>query len=229
MTSAKNRDGRPQRSPKRRAPQQRPTEQRPTKGRRQEGAGPGTAPCGETAEFSEKALLCPQNVALPENAPFPGKTQRPQHVSRAEASRGTASKAVLRPAPKIQNRLLGRLKKRADFLAIRSGPRRGTRGFLLQGRQRRADEQGPAQSARVGFTVTKKIGNAVARNRIRRRLREALRTTPGLAICAHGDYVIVARKAVLDMSFQELQRDLTLAFREITRQITKRPGAGSGQ
>lgn len=147
----------------------------------------------------------------------------------------------IRPTPVA----LGRLKKRADFLAIRTGPRRGSRGFLVQGCKRAGPlntdplhtgplhsgvqaltghEQTRTSSARVGFTITKKIGNAVARNRIRRRLREALRTASNLVISAQCDYVIIARKAALDMPFQELQRDLTTAFAEITHHLATGEG-----
>ena len=77
------------------------------------------------------------------------------------------------------------------------------RAFSLQGRVR-ADTGLP----RFGFTVTKKIGGAVERNRIRRRLKEALRLAPGLAAQAGHDYVVVARREALAAAFSDLQSEL---------------------
>ncbi|HRO16345.1 MAG TPA: ribonuclease P protein component, partial [Paracoccus sp. (in: a-proteobacteria)] len=65
------------------------------------------------------------------------------------------------------------LRRRADFLRAASARRQGTAGFLLQARQRRPDEPVPADRIRVGFTCSKKLGNAVARNRAKRRRRRA--------------------------------------------------------
>ena len=59
-----------------------------------------------------------------------------------------------------------RLRQRADFIAAAGGRKLATAAFVLQARER--DDGGPA---RVGFTVSKKVGNAVERNRVRRRLR----------------------------------------------------------
>jgi len=84
------------------------------------------------------------------------------------------------------------LAKRADFLRAAQARRQGTGGFLLQARERRADEA-DTDLIRVGYTCSKKLGNAVARNRAKRRLREIARAT----LAANGrpgwDYVLVGR------------------------------------
>ena len=66
--------------------------------------------------------------------------------------------------------------------------------------------------ARFGFTATKKLGNAVTRNRIRRRLKEVVRlVAPGRAV-AGCDYVLIAREAAATRSFATLERDLAAAL-----------------
>jgi ribonuclease P protein component len=94
---------------------------------------------------------------------------------------------------------IGRLTSRADFLAVRRGERLRGPYFLLEVWRR--DEQGPP---RVGYTVTKKQGNAVERNRMRRRLREAVRLCGRFVMKPGHDYVIVARRDALDASFSRL-------------------------
>ena len=68
---------------------------------------------------------------------------------------------------------------------------------------------------RVGFTVTKKMGNAVMRNRIKRRLREAVRVVlPKHGVAGH-DYVLISRNKALTCDFLELTRDMEFAFSRI--------------
>jgi ribonuclease P protein component len=103
-----------------------------------------------------------------------------------------------------------RLLRRRDFLAAAKALSWGTPSFLLQARDR-AD----AGHARVGFTCTKKLGNAVVRNRVRRRLREATRLTlPGLAKPAH-DYVLIGRRGALTRDFEAIRKDIISALDKI--------------
>src|SRR5690606_2298296 len=99
---------------------------------------------------------------------------------------------------------VGRLKSRPQFLAVRKGESRRGRTFLLEV----LDRHDPDSSPRVGFTVTKKHGNAVERNRMRRRLKEAVRQNAGFAMEAGRDYVIVARREVLTVPFAKLTAQL---------------------
>ena len=101
-------------------------------------------------------------------------------------------------------RRYGRLTKRAEFLAVRQGEKRRGRLFLLE-----VLDRGDAGEPRVGFTVTKKVGNAVTRNRIRRRLKEAVRTHAADDMADGNDYVIVGRRDVLDVPFGELKTELS--------------------
>jgi ribonuclease P protein component len=101
-----------------------------------------------------------------------------------------------------------RLRKRADFLAVRRGEKRRGRLFLLEVLARN-DTAAP----RVGFTVTRKIGNAVVRNRIRRRLREAVRVKAADDMLPGNDYVIVGREEVLAAPFAEIGTELSRRLR----------------
>jgi len=111
----------------------------------------------------------------------------------------------------------GRLKSRPQFLAVRVGEKRRGGFFLLEV----LDRKEPDTEARVGFTVTKKHGNAVERNRMRRRLKEAVRLHAGFAMQPGHDYVVVARRDVLTASFDELAAELKA--RVETRPKHRRP------
>jgi ribonuclease P protein component len=106
------------------------------------------------------------------------------------------------------------LAKRADFLRAASARRQGTTGFLLQARAREDD----AAQVRVGYTASKKIGNAVLRNRAKRRLRALARQVMPTLAQPGWDYVLVARPdATVSRPFADLVADLTGAMRAVHR------------
>ena len=92
-----------------------------------------------------------------------------------------------------------RLRKRSDFLAAATGGKVPTAGFVLQARARA--ESGPV---RIGFTVSRKVGNAVERNRVRRRLRTLLRERLRTAIGPGWDVLVIARPAAAEATYSEL-------------------------
>ncbi|WP_295042451.1 ribonuclease P protein component [uncultured Paracoccus sp.] len=113
------------------------------------------------------------------------------------------------PAPRLSMPQV--IAKRADFLAAARSLRQGTPGFLLQARNR-----GDGGPFRVGFTCSKKIGNAVMRNRAKRRLREIARLHLPQGARPGWDYVLVGRPdATASRDFAALCRDLTGALRKI--------------
>ena len=104
------------------------------------------------------------------------------------------------------------LNKRSDFLAANSGKRAAFGGLVLLVR----DRQDANPQMRVGYTVTKKIGNAVVRNRVKRRFRELAREM----LPARGrdgvDYVLIGRNSAVDRDFGKLRNDLDRALAKVS-------------
>jgi ribonuclease P protein component len=114
------------------------------------------------------------------------------------------------------------LKRRADFLRVRGGQRWAGPGFVLEAKAR-TDPDSNVTGPRFGFTVTKRLGKAVVRNRIRRRLRAAAARASGIHAKPEFDYVVIARAASLDRPFDALTDDFTSAF----ARVHERPGRSS--
>ena len=114
-----------------------------------------------------------------------------------------------------------RLKKRADFLRAARGIRRVEGAITLETCP--APELAPAH-LRVGFTASKKIGNAVIRNRAKRRLRAAAsQLLPLLGRPGH-DYVLVARGTTVARPFPALLSDITTALKAAHRKLDAKAG-----
>ena len=103
-----------------------------------------------------------------------------------------------------------RLKQRADFLAAAAGMKIPAAAFVLQARPR-DDTAAP----RFGFTASKKVGNAVERNRVRRRLREVVRRSAALSVEAGHDYVLIGRRAALAAPFARMIADFAGALKRV--------------
>ena len=113
--------------------------------------------------------------------------------------------------PKIET-----LANRPDFLRAARAGRAPMPGFLLQARKRRADEPAAPELIRVGYTCSKKVGNAVARNRAKRRLREIARAVLPLEGHPGWDYVLIGRAgATADLPMDRMQADLARALRKL--------------
>ena len=107
------------------------------------------------------------------------------------------------------------LKRRKEFVQVAEHGRKFiTSGLVLQILPREVENKF-GDEIRVGFTTTKKIGNAVKRNRVRRRLRSLARLVllqEGMLGC---DYVLIGRQATFDRPFDALQQDLRYALKRI--------------
>jgi ribonuclease P protein component len=115
-----------------------------------------------------------------------------------------------------------RLKQRADFLAAATGAKAPGAAFVLQARDRA--DSGPV---RVGFTVSKKVGQAVERNRVRRRLREMVRLSAAgrpQRLQAGHDYVLIGRRVALEWPFERLMQEFEKALRRIHARAIKGTG-----
>ena len=107
---------------------------------------------------------------------------------------------------------LRRITKRSDFIQASHAKRLGVKGFLLQARNRNDDDQ----TIRVGFTCSKKVGNAVARNRAKKRLREITNLILISSAKKGWDYVLIGKKEVTaSRDFIKLKNDLTYALQKI--------------
>jgi ribonuclease P protein component len=107
---------------------------------------------------------------------------------------------------------MSRLVKRADFLRLAKGQRCATEGLVLQ-MQPSPDAGQPG--LRAGFTATKKLGNAVVRNRTKRRLREVARLVLPLFAKPGFDYVLIGREATAARPFASLIEDLKRALARV--------------
>src|SRR5690348_17194963 len=110
-----------------------------------------------------------------------------------------------------------RLKQRADFLAAAKGARVPAGPFVLQSRAR-----GDAGPARFGLTVSRKVGTAVERNRVRRRLREIVRRNAAVIAQDGHDYVLIGRRAALAMPFATIKAEFLGAMTRLPKSRGRR-------
>jgi ribonuclease P protein component len=118
------------------------------------------------------------------------------------------------------------LKRRADFLRVRGGHRWATPSLVVEAKSRcDTGEAGPG-TARLGITITRQIGKAVVRNRIRRRLKAAMSELER-ATRTDFDYVIIARPPAVDLRFADLKAELAQALSQVHCPKRRRQSGGA--
>jgi len=113
---------------------------------------------------------------------------------------------------------LDKLKQRKDFLRVAKGRRWATPGLVLQSAKRLEGDN----TARIGYTASKKVGNAVKRNRAKRRLRALVKDVLLKNAREGFDYVLIARYTTPDRPYQALIEDLKLAMQKVHISPTQR-------
>lgn len=143
--------------------------------------------------------------------------------------------ASLTPQNTSRPKAVTRLRRRSEFLkAARLGKKWVAAGLIVQARQRSQGEgpcDGGSDAVRVGFTVTKKVGNAVIRNRVRRRLKAAAAEVLPKYAGPGQDLVIIGRMATINRRFPALVKDLETSIRKLNDNgAAKKPvSAASGK
>ena len=149
---------------------------------------------------------------MSDEAHFPAEQSGPQAAARVpppqrDSRRAQGSRSAAGTRSQEAQRLII-LRKRADFLAANAGRRAATPGFVLLVRDRADGDQ----AIRVGFTVTKKIGGAVVRNRMKRRLRALAREFLPTAGFAGADHVLIGRSGGIERDFALLRQEFAGAL-----------------
>ena len=152
---------------------------------------------------------------MSDEAHFPAEQSGPQAAARVPQPHGNPGRSQgaersPRPRPQEAQRLVT-IRKRSDFLAANRGKRAPMPGFVLLVRPRGDDDP----TMRVGFTVTRKVGNAVVRNRMKRRFRALARETlPNYGI-AGADHVLIGREGGIGREYASLLADLKRALKKV--------------
>jgi ribonuclease P protein component len=155
-----------------------------------------------------------------------GHEGRPQGHRGPPRPRPQAPVGLIGPEPAAMRGrragAIGRLTKRPDFLAAASGRRFHTERMSVQGRLR-GDGIGDGQGLRVGLTVTKKVGHATERNRIKRRLRAAIREAAPGHEARTWMWSSSGGRDILAADYRILIEDLRRALRTVTKPKTPAP------
>jgi ribonuclease P protein component len=154
---------------------------------------------------------------MSDEAHFSAEQSRPQAPARLPRAHGDSGRAqgperAPRARPQEAQRLTI-IKKRSDFLAANAGRRAATPGFVLLVH----DRQDSNPAIRVGFTVTRKIGGAVVRNRMKRRFRALAREIVPTKGFPGSDHVIIGRARGIERDYAQLRSELAGALDGLRR------------
>jgi len=160
------------------------------------------------AHFSaEQSRACPSP-----RFPSPYVNRRwPQHPERSPCTWPQEAVGLITETADRDMRGYNIIKKRSDFLAANRGKRYATPGFVLLVK----DRQDGDSAIRLGITITKKVGNAVVRNRMRRRFRELAREMLANKGKAGADHILIGRDGGIERDFAELRTDMMRALNKL--------------
>jgi ribonuclease P protein component len=192
----------------------------------------------KTKDYSHEAHFPAEQSRACPSPRFPsphGDRRRTQYPERPPRTRTQEAVGLSTATANRDMRGYSVITKRSDFLAANRGKRYATPGFVLLVRDRQDDD--PVK--RLGITITKKVGNAVVRNRMRRRFRELAREMLGDRGKVGADHVLIGRDGGIERNFDELRADLAKALDKICKEdrsaepvearlADKRPSTGSG-
>lgn len=138
--------------------------------------------------------------------PVAAKNLAPDTAGSDAGAPETADPASIAPGAATRPQDLAVLTRRADFLSANRGLRIARPGFVL------LTHPNQGKGKRFGITVTKKIGNAVVRNRMKRRFRELLRDALPQEGLADHDHVLIGREGGIEREFGRLRQELARAL-----------------
>ena len=145
-------------------------------------------------------------------AQAPARLPRPDGDRRRPQGPGSAPQPRPQAPVGLTPGTIGKLTRRADYLAANGGLRAPTPGFILLVRPR----GGTDERIRLGITVSKKVGGAVVRNRMKRRLRELARAVLPEAGISGADHVLIGRAGGIERPFAELRSELLAALHRLS-------------
>ena len=136
---------------------------------------------------------------------------------------GCLDKIILTSEKRLKRHVSGTLRQRRDFLFVQhKGVRKVMTHFILQAAvQPSSTASQPALCCRTGVTASKKVGNAVARNRAKRRMRTLFRKLECGDAPSATDYVLVARHSLVQAAWAELSADFSIAAKRIHKKMIK--------
>jgi ribonuclease P protein component len=157
------------------------------------------------AHFSaEQSRACPSPRF---SSPYVNR-RWPQHPERTSRTRPQETVGLIPEQADRDMRGYSVIKKRSDFLAANRGKRYATPGFVLLVRDRQDD----SPAIRLGITITKKVGNAVIRNRMRRRFRALAQEMLADKGKAGADHILIGRDSGIERDFDALRADMVKAL-----------------